>query len=277
MTGAVVSALVAGFAGGAAPTRAAGAINLSAVHRAAVKPVDCRHLKCVALTFDDGPNRSTADLLKVLRRAHVRATFFMLGIQVQQFPQVARAVARGGHEIGDHTWDHKDLTRMSPHDVKVEIARARTEIAHATGREPQLFRPPYGSTTPTVARLAGALGMPEVLWDVDTQDWLYRHPHDVQHNAVGAAFPGAIILMHDIYPSTVAAVPAIIKQLRERGYTLVTVSQLYGRMRPGVEYFGMPSAKPKPQPSVGSPAAGKGPGSKSPIPLRSRSSKSFRP
>ena len=131
---------------------------------------------------------------------------------------------------------------MSPREIKLEIARARTEIAHATGREPQLFRPPYGSTTHQVAVLAGALGMPEVLWDVDTVDWLYRHPMDVQRNAVNAAFPGAIILMHDIYPSTIAAVPKIIKLLRARGYTLVTVTQMYGRMKPGTEYFGRPGS-----------------------------------
>jgi peptidoglycan/xylan/chitin deacetylase (PgdA/CDA1 family) len=127
---------------------------------------------------------------------------------------------------------------MTPHQAKLEIARARTEMAHVTGHEPQLFRPPYGSTTHGVAVLAGRLGMPEVLWDIDTEDWLHRNPADVRRAAVKHAFPGAIILMHDIYPSTVAAVPAIIKALRAQGYTFVTVSQLIPHMKPGHEYFG---------------------------------------
>jgi peptidoglycan/xylan/chitin deacetylase (PgdA/CDA1 family) len=247
----------AGFAGPPSAATAHGAVSLSAAQVSVAKApppvesIDCRHLKCVALTFDDGPGVSTGELLRVLSRAHVHATFFMLGIQVHAYPTLAKQVAAAGHEIADHTWDHKDLTQMSERKVKAEIARARAMILKVTGRAPQLFRPPYGSTTPEVARLAGALGMPEVLWDVDTDDWLYRHAPVVQANAVNAAFPGAIILMHDIYPSTVAAVPGIIKQLRAQGYTLVTVSQLFGTMKPGTEYFGSPKSASKPLLSAG--------------------------
>ncbi|BBH18648.1 glycosyl hydrolase [Nocardioides baekrokdamisoli] len=251
---AVTSSIVAGFEPGTRAPHAAislaggrtGAINSAA--RPPVEPlpvatggrmprVDCRRAKCVALTFDDGPDVYTERLLRTLRAAHTRATFFMLGIQVQKFPTVARHVAAATEEVGDHTWDHKDLTRLSPHDVLVELARARTEIAAATRMWPAVFRPPYGSTNPTVARMVGGLGMPVILWNVDTMDWRDRKTSVVAQRAVNEARPGAIILMHDIYSSTVDAVPAIIKGLRQRGFTLVTVSQLLGSTRPGQTYF----------------------------------------
>lgn len=199
--------------------------------------VDCRRAKCVALTFDDGPDVYTEQLLRTLRGAHVRATFFMVGIQVQKFPRVARDVALATEEIGDHTWDHKDLTALSRHDARIEIARDRTAIGHATGMWPALFRPPYGSTNPMVAGLVGGQGMPVILWNVDTVDWRDRVASVVAQRAVSEARPGSIILMHDIYSSTVDAVPAIIKGLRQRGFTLVTVSQLLGSTRPGQTYF----------------------------------------
>ena len=199
--------------------------------------VDCRHARCVALTFDDGPDIYTDRLLGTLRAAHVRATFFMLGIQVQKFPAVARHVARAGQEIGDHTWDHQDLTQLSPEAARAEIARAKTEIADTIDMEPALFRPPYGSTDPAVAHLIGLLGMPVILWNVDTLDWRDRYADVVSQRAINEARPGSIILMHDIYPSTVDAVPTIIKGLRQRGFILVTVSQLLASTRPGQIYF----------------------------------------
>jgi peptidoglycan/xylan/chitin deacetylase (PgdA/CDA1 family) len=161
----------------------------------------------------------------------------MLGIQVQKFPAVARDVADATEEIGDHTWDHRDLTRISPHDARVEIARARTEIADVIGMLPALFRPPYGSVNPSVAAMVGAAGMPVIQWNVDTLDWRDRYTNVVAQRAVSEARPGSIILMHDIYSSTVDAVPAIIKGLRQRGFTLVTVSQLLGSTRPGHTYY----------------------------------------
>lgn len=199
--------------------------------------VDCRRAKCVALTFDDGPDIYTDRLLRTLRGAHVRATFFMLGIQVRKFPAIARHVAAAGEEIGDHTWDHRDLTRLDPRAIRAEIAQAKAEIADVIRMEPAMFRPPYGSTNATVARAAGSLGMPEILWNVDTVDWRDRHAAVVAQRAVSDARPGSIILMHDIYGSTVDAVPAIIKGLRQRGFTLVTVSQLLGSPKPGRTYF----------------------------------------
>lgn len=231
-------------------------LSLAGAHTVAVKPaarpplgpppvatggrapgLDCRRAKCVALTFDDGPDIYTEQLLRTLRGAHVRATFFMLGIQVRKFPSVARHVAGATEEIGDHTWDHQDLTQISPHDARVEIARARTEIADIIGVLPAVFRPPYGSMNPAVAAMVGSAGMPVIQWNVDTLDWRDRYSNVVAQRAISEARPGSIILMHDIYASTVNAVPAIIKGLRQRGFTLVTVSQLLGPTRPGRIYF----------------------------------------
>lgn len=177
--------------------------------------------QCVALTFDDGPHPSlTPKLLNILEHENVKATFYMVGRMVKESPAVARAVAGAGHEIGNHSYTHPNLQRLSARDVLSQIERADEAILAATGSLPKTLRAPYGE----VPRVKDIHGRRYVGWDVDTNDWKYRNSAHVTHVAASSG-SREIILMHDIHPTTVAAVPAIIQKLKARGFRFVTVSQ----------------------------------------------------
>ncbi|WP_084337904.1 polysaccharide deacetylase family protein [Actinomadura oligospora] len=188
------------------------------------RTIDCAHLKCVALTFDDGPGPYTAHLLDVLRGAGARATFFMLGENVGAHRAEVRRMVLEGHQLGNHTWSHPVLTELSSGAVRSEVRRTQKAIRDASGGvTPTLFRPPYGATN---ARVGRAVGMPEIVWDVDSLDWRY---HDVARNVrVGTREPGkgSVVLFHDIHRTTVQAIPRVLAGLKKRGFTFVTVGEL---------------------------------------------------
>ncbi|MCW2898738.1 MAG: polysaccharide deacetylase [Streptosporangiaceae bacterium] len=195
---------------------------------AARPAVDCWVRRCVALTFDDGPAPGTAHLLDILRARRVRATFFVLGCQVAAYPQLLRRESADGHEIGDHSYSHADLSAIPTGAVESEIGRTQKAIWRLTGNTPVLFRPPYGSTDRQVAAVARRHGLAQILWAVDPLDWRDRDSAVVQRRVVHAANSGSIILLHDIHPTTVAAVPGIVAKLSKAGFVFVTVSELYG-------------------------------------------------
>lgn len=208
---------------------------------AAPGTVDCRKRKCVALTFDDGPGPYTRKLLSHLSAKGVRATFFMLGQQVEMYPRIARAVAKGGHEIGVHTWDHRSMPTLTPAKMDSEINSTVRVIRSDAGFSPKYLRPPYGAMDAQVHAAAKRAGLAMVLWDVDTLDWKTRNTRKTVKAAEKLVHRGSIILLHDIHPTSVRAVPGIIDALRAKGYTFVTVSQLLGRTKPGHKYFAGPT------------------------------------
>ncbi|CAL8973795.1 hypothetical protein PROP_01255 [Propionicimonas sp. T2.31MG-18] len=200
---------------------------------------NCARLKCVALTFDDGPVSGTAELLDILARKEVKATFFMVGSNAATKPQLVRRMAAEGHVLGNHTWDHQQLTRLSRAAIRIEIDRTNAQIRKAAGVTPTLLRPPYGATNPTVRGVAADLGMSQILWNVDPLDWKDRNSSTVASRVLAAARPGSIVLSHDIHPTTVKAYARIIDGLRAKGFTLVTVPELLGsRLTPGASFRG---------------------------------------
>jgi peptidoglycan-N-acetylglucosamine deacetylase len=221
----------------ASPTKTPSASPTKPTSSPTSSTVNCRKLKCIALTFDDGPGAYTTKLLGYLKDKQVKATFFMLGQQVDTFPKVAKAVARAGHEIGVHTWDHRSLPQLSTAQIDSELSSTIDIIANDTGITPTLLRPPYGAMNTRVKTEAKKYGLAIVLWNVDTLDWKTRSTPKTVAAALKDTRRGSIILVHDIHKTTVEAVPGIIDGLRAKGYTFVTVTQLLGNPQPGKKYF----------------------------------------
>jgi peptidoglycan/xylan/chitin deacetylase (PgdA/CDA1 family) len=183
----------------------------------------------VALTFDDGPGPYTPEVLSVLERFHVRATFFAIGRMERYFSASTVREIQDGDVIGDHTENHPALSKLSAHDQREELLEQIARIELLGGKRPVLFRPPYGSFNATTMRELKAMHLLMVLWSVDTGDYLQPGVPVIVERALAGAHPGAIILMHDAggtRTQTVAALPGIITGLRARGYRLVTVPQL---------------------------------------------------
>jgi|SRR5271166_141772 len=183
----------------------------------------------IALTFDDGPGPYTPGVLEVLERTHVHATFFVIGKMLRYFSPSAVREIRDGDVIGDHTETHPEMALLSAHEQHEELFEQIARIELLDGPRPVLFRPPYGSFNATTMSELHRLHLLMVLWSVDTGDYLQPGVSVIVQRALAGAHPGAIILMHDAggtRTETIAALPTIIRDLRARGYRLVTVPQL---------------------------------------------------
>lgn len=180
--------------------------------------------KKVALTFDDGPDpKVTKQILEVLARHDAKATFFMLGSRVEYYPELAKAVMEAGHELGNHTWNHPDLTKLNADRVRKEIANTSKIIEEVTGEQAKSFRPPYGAVNQSVR---AQTDLPVTLWDVDTLDWKHRNANKLLEIVKGNVKDGSTILMHDIHQSTADGLEDVLNYLEAEGYTFVTVSEL---------------------------------------------------
>lgn len=188
----------------------------------------------VALTFDDGPDATTTpQLLDILKEKGVKATFFVLGQRVEANPAIVARAAAEGHEIGNHSYDHKFFTRIGLDGVKSQIERTNAAIEAATGKKPTLVRPPYGNTDPEISRLLNAdYGMTIILWDVDPLDWKIFDSANITSEVLKNARAGSIVLSHDVHATTVNSVANTIDGLRARGFQFVTVSELIAMDRP---------------------------------------------
>ena len=180
----------------------------------------------VALTFDDGPGRYTPRVLALLAHAHARATFFLVGNRVRWWPGLVRAEL-AVHAVGNHTWDHARLPGLDRRATYAELSRTQSALVRATGTRPLLFRPPYELMTGASTRIARALGLAVVLWSVDSGDSRPgATPGAVARTVIAHLRPGAIVLMHDIHPAAVKALPRILRALRLRRLNAVTVPEL---------------------------------------------------
>ncbi|MGP4099817.1 polysaccharide deacetylase family protein [Nonomuraea sp. KM90] len=190
--------------------------------------VDCARVKCVALTFDDGPGQYTGELLNRLAKERARATFFTVGSNAAAQPALLRRMSMEGHLVANHSWAHRDLSKQASSKAADSLEKTGNAVAAAIGQTPTVARPPYGAVNQQLRDVARRLGLSLVTWDVDTRDQLGGTKDDIANRAVREAHPGAIILMHDIHRETVDAVPDILKRLRGKGYSFVTVPELYG-------------------------------------------------
>ncbi|WP_167577851.1 polysaccharide deacetylase family protein [Ammoniphilus sp. YIM 78166] len=195
--------------------------------------------KLVALTFDDGPEaRYTPRILDALKKKAAPATFFVMGKQVQSYPEIMKRIVTEGHGIGNHTWGHPNLAKTWSAQVKEEIRRTQNELQRVTGRKSDLFRPPFGELTKSDLLILHELGMKTIMWSVDTLDWSGLSAEEIVDVVEREITPGGIVLQHNfqygnegLLEGTVAAIPKIVDELRARGYTFVTVQTLLESQR----------------------------------------------
>lgn len=182
--------------------------------------------KMIVLTFDDGPGAHTSRLLNVLKDNGAHATFFVLGNLAKKNSSLLKRMVDEGNEVGSHSWQHKDLSKMSYENANKDLKKASDAIKSATGKAPSLVRPPYGALNDTVKYAATMQGQAIALWNVDTRDWASRNADAVYNHIMTHASDGAIIICHDIYSSTVDAIERAVPELTARGYQFVTMSEL---------------------------------------------------
>lgn len=180
--------------------------------------------KRIALTFDDGPHQHiTNQILTTLQKYEVKATFFVLGQNVVKHPEIVKKADAFGHEIANHSWGHKNLTKLNVKQMQAEINRANEAICEAIGKYPTMYRPPYGAIDETVREV---IELTPVLWNIDTLDWHHKTPAKTVANLKEQAKNEGIILMHDIHQQSAEALEDVILYLKEEGYEFVTTSQL---------------------------------------------------
>ncbi|MBO5111650.1 MAG: polysaccharide deacetylase family protein [Clostridia bacterium] len=189
-----------------------------------------REERTIALTFDDGPHPTYTDrILDVLEKHNVKATFFAVGVNAENYPAPLLRAYEEGHEIGNHTYNHKSMRTMSYEDMLREVTDTAKRIYDLTDYGVNLIRPPQGAMSAQFLSLAEELGYRIVLWDVDTRDWAHEPVDKMVKNIMESTDNGDIILFHDYHPSvanTIKTLDIIIPALQEQGFRFVTVSEL---------------------------------------------------
>ena len=182
-----------------------------------------KNKKMVALTYDDGPSIYTPRILKTLKENNSVATFFVVGNRVPMYSDTVKKAYDMGCEIGNHTYEHKSLPNLSETEVKRQISKTNKEVKKAIGEKPVIMRPTGGATNANVKQW---VGMPSIIWSIDTLDWKTRNADSTKKAVLDHVKDGDIVLMHDLYSATASASETIIPELVKRGYQLVTVSEL---------------------------------------------------
>ena len=222
---AAVAVTLTPAAASAAPTPKAPA-QAASVAQAKAKAVDCAQVKCLALTFDDGPGKYAGTLLDTLKKYNAKATFFLEGQYVKSRPAFVKRMAKEGHELGNHSYSHPNFTTIEPDAVKNEIQKTQDAVKKAAGVEPKLLRPPYGMLDVQTSEVAAGFGMPMILWTAGSRDWATKNSAEIKKQTLAVAKPNGIILMHDWVKQTVDVMPSLVQLLQSRGYTLVKVSDI---------------------------------------------------
>lgn len=191
-------------------------------------------VKKIALTFDDGPHRTkTMQILTILEKYGVRATFFIVGSNAKSYPDVIRAEIAGGHELGNHTFYHSCLSKCNDKRIRAEISQTEDSLMEIAGYQPRLFRPPEGAYSHQVIDIAESMDYSVILWTIDTRDWARASTAQIIANVKANVREGSIILFHDFTVGeahTIDALKLLIPKLISDGYEFVTVSELISDM-----------------------------------------------
>jgi len=208
----------------------------------------------LAMTFDDGPHpQHTPRLLDLLKQRGIKATFFVVGQNAAQYPEILKRIATEGHELANHSYTHPILNPLGEGGIREQLDKTHQAVLGATGVTMKLLRPPYGALTENMRRWTHqTFGYRTILWDVDPLDWKVRDAARVQSEILGHARAGSIVLAHDIHKSTVDAMPETLDGLAAKGFKFVTVSELIAMDKPG-------AVKPAPSPAPAAKSASKSP------------------
>ncbi|MDE6253270.1 MAG: polysaccharide deacetylase family protein [Lachnospiraceae bacterium] len=179
----------------------------------------------IALTFDDGPGKYTEELLDGLLERNVKATFFLIGKNAEMYPEIVKRIEQEGHIIGNHTYSHVRLTCISNENAIEEIRKTNSIIEDITGKKVEYIRPPFGSWT---KKLENSVDMKPVFWSVDPRDWSVLNTDSVTCHIVNNTSEGDIVLMHDIFETSVDAAMNVVDILQQNGYEFVTVKDMFG-------------------------------------------------
>lgn len=183
-----------------------------------------RNKPMVALTFDDGPNANTSRVLDILEKYNVKATFFVLGTNIKGYEDTILRMKELGMEIGNHMYSHKLMTRLTEEEITSEIKKVDDLVFNIINRYPTLIRPSYGTSN---KRMLKIIDRPVIIWDIDTLDWKYHNSTRISNKILDKVSDGDIVLMHDIYSATANSLEITIPKLLDKGYQLVTVSELF--------------------------------------------------
>lgn len=206
-----------------------GTVTITVTDKTAKKSVKCKvkvcNLKQVALTFDDGPSAKTAKLLDYLREKDVKVTFFLVGNRLNEFKNTVQQEVKDGHEIGYHSYSHKMQPQLSNAQIISDFEKSNKLLKDLTGAEFTLWRTPGGDFN---QRVLDCIDLPHIMWSVDTRDWEHRNTYKVYSSVIGSS-DGAIVLMHDLYGSTVDGAIDAIEKMLEGDYEFMTVTELLSR------------------------------------------------
>lgn len=180
--------------------------------------------KMVAFTFDDGPSYNTIKIVNTLVKYDSKATFFLVGNQIEKYAKTMDVLVKNGMDIGNHTYSHKELTKLRDKEILKEIDLTNEVIYNKTGIKPMFLRPSYGAMNKRIKKLST---MPIIVWNIDTLDWKYHNSNKIKDKILKYVSDGDIILMHDTYVATLNAVEMVIPELKKQGYKIVSVNELF--------------------------------------------------
>ena len=181
----------------------------------------------IALTFDDGPHHTqTREILDILSREGAKGTFFVIGSRAETYPDIVARMSAEGHDVGNHTWEHRGLAKSSRAEALRSLQRTNELISGITGKPCIIVRPPFGQTNQRVKELIHGEGWHEIMWDSDSRDWENKNPDRILHRVMRSVSPGSIVLFHDIHPGAAQMLPTLIKAFKANGYRFITISEL---------------------------------------------------
>lgn len=195
---------------------------------AKVAPVDCAKVKCIALTFDDGPGKYADKLLDTLKKYKSKATFLLEGQYVKSRPAFAKRMAVEGHDLGNHSYTHPHLRELDEAKIREELTKTQELVKKVTGKAPTMIRPPYGELDERVKAIAAEMNMPIMLWNGGSRDWATKNEKAIYDEVLKNAKRDGVILMHDWVAQTVTVMPKLLTALQKQGYHVVAVSSLRG-------------------------------------------------